>query len=272
MKTLTNHTIIYDDECPMCNQYTQAFITTGMLDQEGRVAYSEAVNSPGIAIDWDRARNEIALWNKEDNSVLYGVASLTTILGQSLPIFKPLFASRVFVFLMRYLYAFISYNRKEIAPSRVFEGRNACTPDQNNTARWAYIIFAWLGTSFILVHYARLIIPWVDASNYYSEFLICGGQLVFQGIIVMIVKKDRWMHYLGNVITISLAGALLLTPMFLLDHWVANSWVFLGYFILIVAAMFFEHMRRVRILELPWYLTATWVLYRFLVLAIINKL
>lgn len=269
MKTLINHTLIYDDECPMCDRYTQAFMTTGMLDQKGRVAYSEIVNNRHTYIDWDRARNEIALWNKDDNTVIYGVASLTTILGHRFPIFKPLFASSLFVLLMSQVYAFISYNRKVIAPSREFEGLNACTPDQNYPARSAYIIFAWLVTSFILVHYARLLAPWVGESNFVREFVICGGQLVFQGFLVWMVNKDRWVHYLGNIMTISLGGALLLTPMLIVDQWIDSSSIYLGFFILIVTVMCLEHIKRVKLLALPWYITATWILYRGLVLIVI---
>lgn len=269
MKTLTNHTIIYDDECPMCNQYTKAFIKTGMLDQEGRVAYSRAISDQSAHVDWDRARNEIALINKNDNSVIYGVESLTTIFQQRFPWFKPLFASSIFLLIMRYIYAFISYNRKVIAPSKVFEARNSCTPDQNYIARWAYIIFAWLVTSYILVNYSGLLIPLVEESNFIREFMICGGQIVFQGVIVLLVKRDRWIHYLGNVMTISLVGALALLPMLILETWVVNSGLYLGYFMLIVSLMLFEHVKRVKMLELPWYISATWVLYRLLVLAII---
>ncbi len=36
MKTLRNHTLIYDKECPMCNLYSKGFIQSGMLDENGR--------------------------------------------------------------------------------------------------------------------------------------------------------------------------------------------------------------------------------------------
>ncbi len=35
MKTLHNHVIFYDADCPMCNLYTNAFVKTGMLDSNG---------------------------------------------------------------------------------------------------------------------------------------------------------------------------------------------------------------------------------------------
>ena len=268
-RTLVNHTIIYDDECPACKEYTKAFVKTGMLDCNGRVAYTEVVSTDIPTIDWKRARNEIALIDKKNKSVKYGLESLTTIIGHSFPLVRPLFATKLFQFLMSRLYFFISYNRKAIAPGAVFEGRNTCTPELNYPYRWAYITFAWLVTSFVLVFYSRLAVPLVPESNFLREFMVCGGQIVFQGFIVGVAKRDRWIHYLGNVMTISLGGAMLLTPMFLLNIWIDLNWVYIGYFMIIVGLMFIEHMRRVKILELPWFISATWVLYRLLVLYII---
>jgi hypothetical protein len=268
MKTLTDRTIIYDDECPMCKEYTKAFVKAGMLDVHGREAYTEVVNNLPY-VDWKRAKNEIAMINRKDNSVLYGVDSLTAILGHSVPVLKPLFKLRAFDKLLRLLYFFISYNRKVIAPGKVFEGRNTCTPDVSYTYRWAYIIFAWLMTSIVLVFYFRLAVPLVPESSFIREFMVCGGQIIFQGSIVAITKRDRWIHYLGNVMTVSLGGALLLTPMFLLTGLITSNLFYVGYFMIVVGLMFLEHIRRVKILELPWFISATWVLYRFLVLPFI---
>jgi hypothetical protein len=269
MKTLTDHTIIYDDECPMCREYTKAFVKAGMLDQKGRAAYTDVVNNNIPNINWDRARNEIAMINKKDNTVQYGIDSLMTIIGNSMPVFKPLFRFKPFYFLMSRLYFFISYNRKVMAPGNVFEGNNTCTPDLNYAYRWAYIVIAWLVTSFILVQYSHLAAPLVPASDFYREFFVCGGQIVVQGILVALVKRDRWIHYLGNVMTISLMGALALTPMLLMNGLLSSNWFYIGYFMIVVACMFFEHLRRVSILELPWYISVSWVLYRILVLSII---
>lgn len=269
MKTLQDHTIIYDDECPMCREYTKVFVKTGMLDQQGRAAYTDVVNSNIPNINWERARNEIAMINNKDNTVQYGIDSLITIIGNNMPAFRPLFRFKPLYFLMSRLYFFISYNRKVMAHGNVFEGKNICTPDLNYTYRWAYILFAWLFTSLILVHYSQLAAPLVPASDFYREFLVCGGQIVFQGIIVALVKRDRWIHYLGNVMTISLVGALALTPMLVLSGLITSNWFYIGYFMIVVACMFFEHLRRVSILELPWYISASWLLYRFLVLYII---
>ena len=269
MKTLEDHTILYDDECPMCSKYTQAFVKTGMLDNNGRHAFTEAYACNLPHVDWNRARNEIAVINKRDNTVQYGVDGLLDILAYNAAWLRPLFSLKPIQFLVRRLYFFISYNRKVIAPGKIVEGRNVCTPDLNYGYRWAYILFAWLVTSTTLVYYSMLLTPLIPQTNFIREFLICGGQIVVQGVVILFVKKKQCVHYLGNMMTISLGGALLLTPMLFISLWVHSNIFFLMYFMAIVALMFLEHMRRVKLLELPFFISATWVLYRLLVLLII---
>jgi predicted DCC family thiol-disulfide oxidoreductase YuxK len=214
MKTLEGHTILYDDECPMCSNYTQAFIKTGMLDNDGRQAFTAAYACNLPNVDWNRARNEIAVINKNDNTVQYGVDGILEILAHNAKWLRALFSFKPIQFLVRRLYLFISFNRKVIAPGKVFV--NVCTPDLNYTYRWAYILFAWLVTSTTLVYYSMLLAPLISPTNFIREFLICGGQIVFQGAIILFVRKKRCIHYLGNMMTISLAGALLLIPMLLI--------------------------------------------------------
>jgi hypothetical protein len=99
--------------------------------------------------------------------------------------------------------------------------------------------------------------------------MVCGGQILFQGAVVFVLKRERCIHYLGNVMTVSLLGAVSLSPMFFLSPFIQSDWAFIGYFGIVVTFMFFEHWRRVKILGLPLIVSVTWVLYRFIVLAII---
>jgi hypothetical protein len=269
MKTLTDHTIIYDDECPLCKEYTKAFVKIGMLDKSGREPYSKMINGNHLNIDWNRARNEIALVNKKDNTVKYGVDSIETIICNSFPVFKVLFKARLFRFFIDRLYLFISYNRKVVAPGKGGEGSSTCIPDFNVSYRLAYLVFAWFFTSMILVFYSKLAAPLFPASDFTREFLVCGAQVFFQGAIVFFVRRDRAIHYLGNMMTISVVGALMLVPTFLLVEFIKSNLFYIAYFLVVVVFTFFEHLRRVKLLGLPWYISATWVLYRLIVLCII---
>ena len=265
MKTLKDHTIIYDDECPMCTAYTRDFVRNGMLDEKGREAFTD-VNGTIDSVDWTRARNEIAMVNRKDKTVLYGVEAIAAILINRFPSLKYFTGLPPVMWLLKRLYSFISYNRKVIAPGKVFEGINTCKPDLNYFYRWAYIVFAWLVTSLVLVRYSILAVPLVPESDFTREFLVCGGQLLFQGAIVLALNRKRVIHYLGNLMTVSLGGAIALTPMFLLSAFITEPLFYIGYFMIVVSIMFFEHMRRVLVLELPWVLCFTWVLYRFIAL------
>lgn len=268
MKPLKNHTLIYDDECPMCNFYTNTFIKAGMLDEEGREKYSTSINRAPF-LNMERARNEIALVNKEDNTITYGLHSIFKIIGHSFPFFKPLFRLPIFQTIMVYLYSFISFNRKVIVPGSTFEGENKCTPTMNMRYRTAYVVFAWLVTSTILFKYSVLLNAFIPSSSFYREFALCGGQVIFQGVMVYCLRKDRVIHYLGNLMTVSLGGSLLLLPMLVMKTFIASELSFLIYFLFVAGIMFLEHIRRTKILELPLTISFSWVLYRILILLVI---
>lgn len=268
MKTLNDHTLIYDDQCPLCEGYSRAFVKFGLLDSEGRTKYSEAKKQNACPVDWNRARNEIALVNRKNNTVVYGLDSLVQVVSHRIPFLKVV-NTKLLRTLLKVLYGFISYNRKVIAPPKVFESPDACTPDLNYSYRSAYLAFAWLITSLILVAYSKLIFPYVPQTNFFREFLICGGQVAFQGLLVMVVSKKRVIHYLGNMMTVSLGGALLLCPAFLCKAFITEPTVYLAYFAGVVCLMFFEHRRRVELLSLPWFVSAGWLLYRLIILLVI---
>lgn len=271
MNTLQNHTIIYDEECPMCQAYTKAFTSTGMLDKAGREAYGQ-MNDNRYNIDLKRASNEIALVNRNDNTVTYGIESLFKIIGHSYPIFRGVFKIKAFKFIMSRIYFFISYNRKEIAPGKFFESKSSCTPSLNLKYRIAYLVFTLVCTAIVLHAYSELLVDFVPASSFKRELLICGGQLVFQGAIVACFKKERIIHYLGNLMTVSLGGAILLLPILLTQNYFGGSFLSLVYFMVVVLLMFLEHMRRVKILELPMVISLSWILYRLIILAFIIEI
>ncbi len=274
MKTLTKRTIIYDDDCPLCAMYTGAFLRTRMLDKEGREKYTQARDSGTYPVDWDRARHEIALVNRSDGSVQYGLDSLMAILAHRWPAMTKVFDWKPFYQGMHTLYKFISYNRKVIAPAPVYGKSDACTPDFHTGYRISYLLFTWVITSLIITSYATYINSLLELRNSFGrEFLICGGQLLWQGAFVYSCLRDRRMEYLGNMMTISLGGALLLLPgMWILSAFGAQPIVFACWFLVVATLMLAEHIRRVRLLQAPAWLSATWVLYRILVLILLLSL
>jgi len=268
MKTLAGYTILYDAECPMCNLYSRAFVAAGMLDEQGRTPYQQMPEAACPLVDRQRAVNEIALVNTQTGEVYYGIRSLFKIIGNAMPVFKPLFGFTPFIWLMSKVYAFISYNRRVIIPAKADD--SAIQPTFKLRYRLAYLLFTSISVGFILTHYAGLLKGIIPIGNPYREFMICSGQVLFQALVISLYRPAKRWEYLGNMMTISFAGALLLLPVLLLAKLIAiPALVCMLYFLLIAGLMFLEHIRRTKLLSLGWLLTITWVAYRLAVLVLI---
>lgn len=271
MKTLENHMVLFDGECPMCKVYTKAFVNSGMLPATGRAPYQTQMDTVCPVIDKQRAVNEIALVNLETGEVFYGITSIFKILSNAWPFFAPLFSLKLFIWVMSKVYAFISYNRRVIIPAPASGDGYQYQPAFKKHYRIGYLLFTWFFTGCILTAYARLLVGIVPFGNPYREYLICGGQILFQGIVISIVAKEKLWNYLGNMMTISFAGSLLLLIPLLLSHWLMiNPLTATIYFLLIAGLMFLEHIRRSKLLNIGWALTFSWTLYRLVLLLIIT--
>jgi len=263
MEMLKNHIILFDAECPMCRIYTQAFVRSGMLEGEGRAAYQTEMEQLCPVIDRQRAVNEIALVNTKSGEVSYGVESLFKVIGNSWPVFGPLFRFRPFAWLMSKIYAFISYNRRVIIPAGKSEVTFAYQPTFKLQYRLAWLLFTGLATGFVLTAYAHLLTGFVPIGPAWREYAVCGGQMVFQGVVISTFAREKLWNYLGNMMTISFAGSLLLCLMLGVAHWVKlPALTFPLFFMGVAGLMFLEHIRRTGLLGLGWVMTVTWVLYR----------
>jgi predicted DCC family thiol-disulfide oxidoreductase YuxK len=269
MNTLKNHLILFDAECPMCNAYTKAFTKLGMLDKQGRLSYQEFPEASCPLLDRQRAVNEIALVNQETGEVTYGIRSLFKIFGTTVPFLKPLFELAPFIWVMSKAYAFISYNRRVIIPGKQTDN-NQVQPAFKLHYRIAYLIVTCIITGLILNNYVKLMAGPVPQGNAWREYLVCGGQLIFQGIIVSFTNpKQRW-AYLGNMMTISTIGALLLLPALMMHSWVGSAPVFfMIWFTGTAAYMLSLHIKRTSLLAVTPLLSFSWVVYRIIVLILI---
>jgi hypothetical protein len=94
--------------------------------------------------------------------------------------------------------------------------------------------------------------------------------VLFQGVVISLYAPAKRWEYLGNMMTISLAGALLLLPVLLLAKFIALTPIICTLCFLAVAGlMFLEHIRRTKLMHLGWLLTISWVVYRLLLLIVI---
>lgn len=267
MKTLNNHTLLYDQDCPVCNIYTSGFIKAKILDNQGRKPFELITIDEEIYLDLERAKNEIALVDNENRKVYYGIESLLKVIGNSFPWIEKIGNWKPINYFIKKLYKFISYNRKVIAPSKVLsENTNQCVPTFNVKYRLLYILFGTFFTAIILFQYAKLITLLPEA-NFGRELLLAVGQIGFQYLFIHKLNNQKQLNYIGNLVTVSIIGSLFLTPILLLNQFTqVNEYVILAWFALTVNLMILEHYRRTSILELPKHLTLTWILYRIIAL------
>ncbi len=268
---LTNHKLLIDQDCPMCSIYSSAFARVGWIDSNCALPYQSSEASTITEIDQHKACNEIALIDLESKKVRYGVDSLIAIVLQNYPKLKQIIAHPMIYKPLAILYKFISYNRKVIAPSKLTSNERTCNPDFNLAYRWAYILFVAIATAFIVNNFTAHLFPHFGwPHNMTTEVVICLGQVTWQALAAhLIISKDR-IHYLGNLSTVSMMGALILLPVTLLLNLVNFSvHVKLLLFFSVIGFMFFEHIRRCHLLGISSWMTVSWVAYRITALSIL---
>ncbi len=273
MKTLENQTLLYDEDCPLCRVYTSGFIKAGMLDENGKKPYCQLTEEEKKFIDVNRASNEIALVDNKNKTVIYGIDSLLKVIGFSFPWMEKIGNLKLVKFFLKKLYSFISYNRKVIIPSRIKkEIKLQCVPDFNYKYRIFYILFAAIVTTFVLYKFSESI-SILPKSTIVRELILALGQIVFQGLFLLKLDRKIIGNYIGNLMTVSLMGSLLLIPILIINSVFNISQIItLGWFGITVLLMLLEHSRRIKLLELPFYLSITWVIYRIIALLIILNL
>ena len=196
MNELENKVIVFDDACPMCQAYTAGFIKMGWL--KNRTGFTDASPEMLAKLDLNRARHEIPLYDTATGEVRYGLDALFLILGDRMPIFKPLFRSAIFRAPLYQLYQIITYNRRIIAASVSPKNGFDCAPDVNIFYRWVYILLAVATASWLLVPEA-LVAGWPGWS-----LLGLDGMALIVGVFSSI-KLD----YLGHWATVFLVSGLL---------------------------------------------------------------
>lgn len=264
MKTLNNHTLIYDNECPMCNLYSKGFTQYGMLAEKGREAFTEISVGNKNLIDFDRAKNEIALIDHDHNKVVYGLDSLLLIIGNSFPTLAKIARVPPLYWFFKRLYSFVSYNRKQIIPSPKEYTEESCIPDFNLKYRIAYIAFVVFFSAYILSIFSVKLGLGLE-QNFGRELSVCLGQILWQTLFLKTYLKEKLWDYLGNMMTVSLLGTFLLIPALLTGF----SPVFYSmYFGIVVFVMFLEHIRRGKILKLNYLPTISWMMFRLTALVV----
>jgi hypothetical protein len=272
MNTLQNYKLLIDADCPMCRLYGNAFEAKGLIEKGTCSPYQTIDLSIANLVDMNRAKNEIAFVNTQNNEVVYGLDAFKVILTNAYPILKPFSNLKALDWIGRKLYRFISTNRKVIVPAKIpMDAKiNNCNPALNVKYRLVYILLIALFSSLIIYNYSTSINQMMGwESSIYRELMMCFGQIFWQSLFLHKILKTKRLEYLGNMMTVSLIGTLLLLPMLIFN---TSPIVHLGYFMMVVGIMLLEHLRRCKILEIGIIPTISWVSYRLVFLLLIELL
>jgi predicted DCC family thiol-disulfide oxidoreductase YuxK len=210
---LSDKIILYDDSCPMCSLYTQAFVRLRLLEPQNRVGLAEAGQQYLARLDMDRARHEIPLLDRETGEVVYGIDALFLIISHRFPLLHYLFRLRLFRGSMYGLYQIITYNRRFIAGTAAPCSGFNCAPDFSLKYRSIYLALALIIWAGLLLSFLRN--PMVlDDPTLRGAFLMAGG-LQLLALACGARARRKW-DYLSSVATNVLVFGLLLLPMLIL--------------------------------------------------------
>lgn len=268
---ITNHKLLIDKHCPMCKAYGYCFTKLGIISEDTVRPYQDIETDFSKDIDMERARNEIALLDTESRKSVYGLNAMIKIVSHNSELLRLILNFGPIHFVLNLIYKFISYNRKIVIPidSTVGCGKS-CAPDFHLGYRWAYLIFTAIFTGVVLSNYFTTIFSHFKLTQlWYTEFIICFAQIVWQGLLARILAKGKVMDYLGNMSSVSNMGAFLLLPMLLLSNFFASWSILLIYFAIVVGLMFFEHIIRCKLLGISKWMTVSWLSFRIAVLIVL---
>jgi hypothetical protein len=126
-------------------------------------------------------------------------------------------------------------------------------------------------TAFTLSQYAKLIEHLLSIKyNWLFELLMVVGIIFFQNLFLLKKYRKTIFDYSYKMLLVSLIGSLMLWPLLFINHFtMCNDTVNLVYFFTVVIAIFFIHKNIVARMQLPYYLSYTYILYRFIILLFI---
>ncbi len=240
-------TLIYDDDCPLCSAYTQAFVKTGMLQKEGRKSFREVDDATFALVDKNRCHNEIPLIDKETKQVWYGIDALLEILGNKVPLIKIVGNIKPVKWALQKFYKFISYNRKVIVAKKTGAGYD-CSPDFNTHYRVIFLFIFLLFNSLMLspLYYDIFTRSFIRNS---SLFELQAAHLSFVAVNItcaMLLKKNKAFEYLGQVNMLALITVLLIVPLLFINRLfpMAGSWFTNSYLVVITIFIGRQYIHR----------------------------
>lgn len=207
--------LLYDDHCPLCAAYTQAFVTTGILAKEGRVQWSKISPETWQQLDAEKARNEIPLIDPATGKIWYGIDALLELLGRRCSLIQTLGKWKPLNMALKLLYSFISYNRRVIVAVGNPPGEADGGPTFQFLYRSVFLLFGLLINTLLLIPLANDVLH----HNIMSPIPMWQWQMG-HGVVVVIdialafaLPYRKAMEYLGQINMLALIVLLLFVPL-----------------------------------------------------------
>lgn len=253
MKTSTK-IIIYDDTCPLCAAYTNAFIQTGFIAEENRKSFTGIQPNLLEKIDTTRCRNEIPVIDTETSQVWYGIDALLEILDQKIPFIKKIANIKPVKWGLHKLYKFVSYNRRVIVAPRVQSSNFDCTPDFNIPYRICFmILFLTFNTWMLYPLHDHVMNNSIFNKTSMPQLQLAHFSIVAINIIVAAQAKiNTGIEYLGQINMLALSCMLLTLPLIMANKWLGfdSALVNNTYLFIVALLMGGEYIRRMKYLDI----------------------
>jgi len=246
--------IIYDDSCPLCSAYTNAFVKTGLIEKDGRKNFSSIDPALMDKIDTQRCVNEIPLIDTQTSEVWYGIDALLEILQQRIPFIKPVANVKPVKWLLQRVYKFISYNRRVIVAAKNSKQGFDCTPAFNSRYRLLFILVFLLFNTMMLFPLQQYVMQYsLFGGTSTLQLQLAHSALVLINVfIIFTLKKNDAIEYAGQVVMLALMVILLTVPLILFNKYAVIQSSLVNSFYLGILSFFAvqEYTRRMKFIGL----------------------
>jgi predicted DCC family thiol-disulfide oxidoreductase YuxK len=244
--------IIYDDTCPLCAAYTNAFVASGFIKKENRKNFTTISPQLLALINIEKSKNEIPVIDTQTNQVFYGIDALLEILNVKFKGIKAIANLKPLKWFLLKLYKFISYNRRVIVAKAATQGNFDCTPHFSIKYRLFFALVFLLLNSVLLFPLHKYVIADSILSSTIMQLQVAHFALVACNIFIAIsLKKYQGIEYIGQINMLATVTILLLLPLIFINKYFFVADVFnILYLTLLSIVVYKEYWRRMNFIQL----------------------
>jgi hypothetical protein len=224
------------------------------MEKENRIAFSGAELPLLTAIDIEKGKDEIPLYDPATGQTLYGIDALLDILGTRVPFIERSGNIKPVKWLLRKIYKLISYNRKVIVARKCGPGTFDCSPMFSYRYRILFLAIFLLFNSLMLFPLHDMVFSGLSFYHLNSGQLQW-GHIAFVSInclMAAFLNKKTALEYLGQVNMLALVSILFLTALMLVALLIPIPQfviiIYLGLLTLFIIKEYFRRMKYAGIL------------------------